>query len=198
MKLSLPKQLLPGGIAFLCCLVIFPFTAGWLPLVRFTDEEIAIEVYPDHLWMTGIYHYENPYPFPVTQGFSIPLPQDKNHPEPIHVSAALLPAESVALPVYFLLGAHRFSITFRAKERLTVRVKYYQYTPDQDAWYILTTTQPWGRPLRTGRYTLSFTNTHFTTSNYSLTQDNDGTYYFERENFMPQYNWRFSWDISAL
>ncbi len=188
-------RLLPGSLLLLG-LLLLPFSLGWLPIVRFTAEEIAIAVYPDHIQMNGTYHYENPFPFPVTQGFLIPLPQDSRHPEPVQIATTILSPVPSTLPVYFILGSHGFTASFAAKERLTIEVKYTQYTPDRDAWYILTTTQPWRRPLQKGLYTLSFHQTSFKTSNYPLIQEASGQYAFMREGFMPQEDWRFSWNIS--
>jgi hypothetical protein len=66
LKYSSRKDLLQAGLVLILCLLLLPFAGGWIPLVEFTDEEIAIQVYPDHLQMIGTYHYANPFPFPIT------------------------------------------------------------------------------------------------------------------------------------
>ncbi len=192
------KNIIQGSIVLFLCFLTLPLVMGWIPLVNFTEEEIEIQVYPDHIWMTGIYIYENPFPFPVTQGLSIPLPLDRKHPEPVQLSASIVSDDIIPLPLHYKLGKHRFAVTFHAKEKLKIQVRYYQHAPHNDAWYILTTTQAWNRPLLKGRYILSFNNnTTLNTSNFPLDMHPSGYYLFEREIFMPQRNWRFSWATIA-
>ena len=58
-------------------LVGIAIAVGVLPVVRFTWEQIDIYVGSDHVTVEGTYVYENPWPIPVAQGFSIPLPIDE-------------------------------------------------------------------------------------------------------------------------
>lgn len=180
---------------FMCvffCLLVLPFLAGVYPVVNFTEEEINITVYPGHVHVKGAYLYENPYPFPVTQGFSIPLPKDNDNPEPVMLSAAAAD-KSEPIPIRFVFGKHRFAYNFSAKEKATVIVKYSQYAPENNAYYILTTTQPWKKPLVRGVYTLTTRQVDLVDSNYVPETRAPGMYYFEKARFMPPADWQFSW-----
>ena len=181
-------------LSLLLCVLLFPFMAGFYPIVRFPEEQIDIEVYPDHIWVKGIYAYKNPFPFPVVQGFSIPFPVDSDHPVPVLVSAEQLSPEKRPIPLRYILGKHRFDLTFKAKEKINVRVKYRQHSPIKNARYILITTKPWQRPLKQGRYRLFPKGVRITSSNYMLVPGKTKTFCFEKENFMPEYDWEFSWE----
>ncbi len=83
-KLDFGSSILLYSSLLLCALVL-PFPAGFYPIVRFPEEQIDIDVYPDHVWVKGIYVYRNPFPFPVIQGLVTPLPVNSDHPEPFYV-----------------------------------------------------------------------------------------------------------------
>ncbi len=184
-------------IPFVFCVLLVLFLTGGYPLVKFLKEDIAIQVFSKHILLTGIFEYKNPFPFSIMQGFSIPLPIDKNYPEPVQIAVdRLYPDVVKPIPVYFLLGKHRFSITFRPGETLKIHVQYYQYTPQKTACYILTTTQSWKDPLIQGRYSLKLNDSvKLLLSNYPLEMQQPNIYAFEKTNFMPQEDWKFSWSI---
>jgi len=181
-------------LSLLLCALLLPFMAGFYPIVRFPEEQIDIEVYPDYVWVKGIYVYKNPFPFPVVQGFSIPFPVDSDHPVPVLVSAQQLHPEKRPIPLRYIFGMHRFDLTFKAKEKIRVLVTYRQQTPKKNARYILITTKPWKRPLKQGLYRLFPKGVRITSSNYMLMPDKTKTFCFEKENFMPEYDWEFSWE----
>ena len=175
---------------------LLPFLAGMLPIVRFTDEQIDIRVFADHVVMQGTYVYQNPFPFPVTQGLSIPLPIDSDHPTPVQISARQLSPQQKPLATRYLLGRHRFNVFFKANERIQIVVEYRQQAPDKNATYLLTTTQPWKHPLQKGLYRLVPQQVVITHSNYALEPEGDHHFRFERHNFMPQKDWQFSWKVN--
>lgn len=173
-----------------------PFLAGILPIVLFTDEQIDIKVYPDYVLMQGIYVYQNPFPFPVVQGLSVPLPVDEDHPTPIQLSARQLFPKQASLATRYLWGRHRFNLFFKANETVKILVAYRQQAPKRNAKYILTTTKPWKHPLRTGMYRLFPQEVIITRSNYALESSNHDIFGFERNNFMPHDDWHFSWKVN--
>lgn len=132
------------------CVLILPFLAGFYPIVRFPEEQIDIEVHPHHIRVKGIYIYRNPFPFPVIQGFSIPLPIDSSHPSPIMLSAEQLTPVKKRIPLRFIFGRHRFNLSFLPKDEIVIVVRYHQHSPNKNASYILTTTKSWKRPLEFG------------------------------------------------
>jgi hypothetical protein len=92
------QMLLWPYVCSLCFAFTFPFLSGLYPIVRFDEEQIDIHVHPDHVRVEGQYLYKNPSPFPVVQGFSIPLPIDQHKPMPVMVSMKVgSPSEKLLL-----------------------------------------------------------------------------------------------------
>jgi hypothetical protein len=173
-----------------------PFLAGILPIVRFTDEQIDIRVYPDHVLMQGTYVYQNPFPFPVVQGLSVPFPIDSDHPTPIQHTARQLVPKRETLTTRYILGRHRFNLFFKAYEEIHLAVEYRQQAPKRNAKYLLSTTKPWKHPLRKGIYRLFPHEVIITRSNYDLGARDHDHFSFQRTNFMPQDDWYFSWKVN--
>ena len=180
-------------ISILLLAAALPFLSGLYPAVNFTKERIDITVYGDHIKMRGIYVYENPFPFPIVQGYSIPLPVDPDNPEPVLLLVNLLSKGSRPIPISFILGEHRFSLTFKPLEKIKVQVQYQQEAPGENARYILTTTQPWKKPLTKGQYILHAENVEITSSNYAFEEEDSNMSCFTKYQFMPQYDWNFTW-----
>jgi hypothetical protein len=176
-------------------LVLLPFAAGFLPIVRFVRERIDIAVYPEEVRVEGLYVYRNPWPFPVVQGLSIPLPVDATHPMPTDLTATRLAPDAEAIPLRNILGQDSFELRFRAREEVQVVVRYRQLAPSRDARYLLLTTKPWRRPLEHAAYTLTPHGVALAGSNYGLQSDAYGILAFERTSFMPPDDWRFRWEV---
>ena len=191
-------------LKFLCWhyvfLVIFflalPFLAGIMPIVRFTEEQIDIRVYPDYVLMQGIYVYQNPFPFPVVQGLSVPFPVDEDHPTPVQLAARQLVPKQKNLETRYILGRHRFNLFFGAFEQIQILVEYRQQAPKKNAKYLLSTTTPWKHPLRKGMYRLFPQEVIITRSNYALEPGDHDNFRFQRKHFMPQDDWYFSWKLN--
>lgn len=189
------QMLLGPYICLLCFAVAFPFLSGLYPIVRFNEEQIDIHVHPDHVRVEAQYVYKNPLPFPVVQGFSIPLPVDQHHPRPVMVSAKVLSPKEKLLPVRYILEKYRFEMAFRANEEVCVKVHYRQQTRAHDAYYILTTTKPWRRPLIHGTYRLIQRGVQVRSSSYALQPHRSGALIFHKTNFMPEKDWHFTWEV---
>lgn len=175
-------------------LLVLPFITGLLPTVRFTHEEIDIEVHKTHVRMIGTYHYQNPFPFPVTQGLSIPLPISEDEPSPINIQVRILKPDGDIIPTHFIMGLHRFNLRFSSHETIDILVQYEQHTPNNKARYILTTTQPWRRPLNSGRYRLFANAVTIKESNYPVAPLSENTVGFTKTDFMPPFDWQFIWE----
>ena len=192
----------PGASKTLICgslllwVLALPFAAGIYPVVSFTEEQIDVVVYPDHVEVSGRYVYRNRFPFAVVQGLSIPLPVDEDQPLPIFVAAWHGTGEE-PIPLRYVLGRHRFELRFAAGEEIHLRVDYRQQAPSGTARYILTTTRPWRRPLRRGVYRAFAKGVTLTSSSYPLEADSDGASSFVREDFMPSRDWRLSWEVDS-
>ena len=149
------SYLLGPVLGLAACLGALPFVAGLLPIVHFVRERIDIAVYPEEVRVEGLYVYRNPWPFPVLQGLSIPLPVDAAHPMPTELTAARLAPDAGTVSLRSILGHDSFELRFHAHEEVHVIVRYRQYAPTKDARYLLTTTRPWRRPLEHAVYTLT-------------------------------------------
>lgn len=177
--------------------LVLPFLIGLRPIAHFTEEQIDIHVFQDHVRVNGYYIYENPFPFPVVQGFLLPLPVDDSHPEPVLISAKKLSPSEKPIPIRSLFGRYVFNLTLAAGERSKVMVQYYQHSPEKNARYILTTTESWRRPLARGLYRLLPQGVKIISSNYSLDSSGSGLLRFQRQEFMPQRDWLFSWEVGG-
>ncbi len=169
--------------------------SGLVPAARFTRERIDITVRPSAVEVCGLYVYENPWPFPVTQGLAYPFPVDDSHPAPVSIQVTEAdPADGSDLrvvPTFRLGGTPRYSIRIRPGGVAHVRVRYVQPAYVPSATYLLTTTQPWGRPLEHGEYVLNPMGVRILESSYPL--DGPEPHSFVRRDFMPDKDWRFSW-----
>jgi hypothetical protein len=182
-----------GFFTLFLCAITLPFLSGLYPVVRFTEEYIDITVYPDHVRVRGVYVYENPLPFPVIQGMSIPVPIDQNNPAPILLCADELTPDYRPVPVRHLLGAYRCEIAVPAHGTVTMSVEYRQNAPYGKARYLLTTTRPWRRPIKRGAFRLIPRGVEIINSNYGLVPAEEGALFFQREDFIPIQDWEFSW-----
>ncbi len=181
-------------VEILCWLLPLPFLLGFYPIVRFPREQIDVHVYPDHVVVEAWYVYRNPFPFPVVQGYVLPLPAGPQLPTPTDVWAKRLDAED-EISLRLFRGTHRFALAFRARETVTVYAVYRQETPAHSAWYILTTTQGWHRPLDHGLYRLFPHGVWLTSSNYPLQADGPDRLVFQRTDFWPTEEWHFAWEV---
>src|SRR5882762_8466 len=174
-------------------LLVFSYLLAWSPMVRFEREQITISVHPDHIIVDGVYFYKNPFPFPIVQGLSIPFPTDDTHPSPVDLQVEELSPRAHMLNLRYLWGRPRFNLALQQNETVCLHVHYYQQAPTSDARYILTTTQPWLRPLQVGEYVLIPRGIRLLDSNYPLVHTVGGTAQFQKQQFMPRQDWVFSW-----
>ena len=188
------RYLIGPALGLLALLLLLPFLAGLLPIVRFVRERIDIVVYPEEVRVEGFYVYRNSWPFPVVQAFSIPLPVDAGHPMPTELTTTRLVPDAGPVPLRNLLGREAFELSFRAHEEIQIIIRYRQYAPTRDARYLLATTRPWRRPLDHAVYTLTLHDVRLAWSNYALRSDTQGILGFERTGFMPQEDWQFQWE----
>ena len=89
-------------------------------------------------------------------------------------------------------GNTGFEAFFSAYEQAEIRVSYRQKAGGMNATYILKTTQPWGKPLESGVYTLYPHGTMIVSSNYPLDLPGKAPG-FHKTGFMPDKDWQFTW-----
>ncbi|MBN1881612.1 MAG: hypothetical protein JW885_05510 [Deltaproteobacteria bacterium] len=171
------------------------FLSGVLPVVRFTEEQIDITVYPDRVHVRGTYVYDNFLPFPVIQGLTVPLPIDQDNPSPVLIRVAALKPAHEPFPVRYLLGAYRCEVTVPPRDSVTIMVEYIQYAPNKNACYLLTTTRLWRRAIERGEFRLMPEGVEIIHSTYPLIHADTHVLFFQKEDFMPTEDWDFSWKV---
>ncbi|MEK6742605.1 MAG: hypothetical protein AABZ15_03295 [Nitrospirota bacterium] len=192
MRLKRPVLFSFPAVSLLFIAAVLPFASGVLPTVQFTSERIDVHIYPDEIVVDGYYLYKNPFPFPVAQGFTIPFPIDKDHPEPVDVHVERRTPGKEDIRLRHLFGSTGFDVSFAAHEEAEIRVTYRQKAGGMSATYILKTTQPWGRPLERGVYTLYPHGAIIVSSNYPLDLPGKAPG-FHKTGFMPDKDWQFTW-----
>jgi hypothetical protein len=186
------------GVAALSFVVILyvmasVFLFGLVPAVRFTREEIVIDVYPDRIAVRGSFTYENPFPVPIAQGLFFPVPVDERHFRPSSFTVTMESPVRREIPVHGRGERSRFDLYLGAGDEADILIRYDQRVERGSATYVLTTTRMWRRPLDAGVYRLKPRGVRITGSNYPLLPDPGGGLYFERKGFMPPEDWSFSW-----
>lgn len=181
------------GWNYLACGLGMVLVLEFYPVLRFSEEQIDIHIYPDHVTVDGYYLLENPVPVPSRQELYYPLPHDPGVPEGSVRLIQQLSPERKELPRRMVAGQHRMTVSLSPNGQSLVRTVYDQPAPQRRARYILETTQDWGRPLRYGLYRMFTHGVTLEHSNYPVKPYPGGFLGFEKENFMPQEDWTFSW-----
>ncbi len=170
-------------------------SAGVIPAAQFQRERIEITVREDSLEVNGLYVYSNPFPVPVPQGLKVPFVERAGQLAPATVSVVEVDPRTgndrAALQVLWVNGLPHFTARLPARGVTWVRVRFRQQASTQTATYLLTTTQPWRRPLDAGEYILHAEGVSITSSNYPF--DRPDCQCFARRQFMPRLDWSFTW-----
>jgi len=172
--------------------VLLLFALGIVPLVRFPEEAIYLTAHAQSIEVRGIYIYKNPWPFPVRQGFGLPLPVDSSHPVPFPVELTLM-STNEPLPISSLCDRLGFELSFGPGETKPVELYYRQEATRQSARYILTTTRPWLQTLSRGAYRLRCEGVEPVSSTYSMKKCGLKEWGWSRANFLPDYDWEITW-----
>ncbi|MBX3465606.1 MAG: hypothetical protein KF878_01755 [Planctomycetes bacterium] len=182
---------LPRALAVTAALAALPWALGAAPLVRFTRERIELHARPGALTVDGRYVYENPWPLPLVQGLDVPFAQGDGQAAPATVAAFVVDAggAETPLPVRWVLGRPRVSVTVPARGAVELRVRFEQVCAAGRGTYLLTTTRPWGRPLVEAEYLVRTDRVRLVRSSLPL-DAGDRTV---RRDFLPEDDWRLEW-----
>jgi hypothetical protein len=147
-----PRAILLAGL--LLALAAAPARSA----LRFDAEVIRLEIRGDTLRVDGTYHFVDPEHRPSTALF-YPYPEDSLLGAAWTESLAWHPADDApwqALPIRERpeRSGVGWLIRHDGAERFTVRTVYCQRLRTRYARYIVTTTNAWGRPLRSARFEL--------------------------------------------
>lgn len=179
---------------FLLSFAPIPFLVGLIPLACYDKQDLHIRVCDKQIFVSGQYEYHNPFPFPISQGFSFVLDPKQGSPEDLTIS--VLAPEQRNVPVNGIAGYRCYTITFMPFQKKAVQVSYHQRCPSNEAIFPITASRTWGRPLPTGSYALQEIGTKILYSNYNAERQGR-ILMFERKNFKPSEDWKFSWNSSG-
>ena len=185
----------PLGVVLvvLICIIVLPMIANLLPIIRFAEESIDVQVFPDEIRVRGLYAFKNPFPFSLSQTFSYTPAEDVDLPEALDIKARKISPEVEPLPFTDTLGSRRFQLRFAAKETVTIEIEYRQKTPKHYARYIPITLSHRNRPLQFGSYALIPQGVEIVSSSYPLRENGSGVQFYESHRFIHTSQWRFSW-----
>lgn len=169
---------------------------SWHPIVRFDSEVISVTVDPERITVDGVYRLYNPLPFPMPQRFFYPTPVGGGLEPADELLIKRLPVRSEDLGNILepqVLGNRKYYLVHvPGRTTLEVRVYYSQRHNGNSGRYILTTTSGWGRPLQQANFELTLKSLDLGYSNYELTANRSGTWFFKRTDFMPEEDWVFT------
>jgi len=166
--LKVPFALLLSFILCILLLLFPPLQSGSAvkpsiepePLGRGVDflyEKIILEIEPPELTVTGLYCFQNRFPFEVTLPMLYPFPVDEHQGFPHEISAKSITADGEQ-PLEFgwrrRHNAIRLDLSAGGESSAEMLVTYSQKLKGKQARYILTTTKAWGKPLKSADYEL--------------------------------------------
>ncbi len=182
-------------LVILIGIVVLPLFANLLPIIRFAEESIDVQVFPNEIQVRGLYAFKNPFPFSLSQTFSYTPAEDVDLPEALDIKARKISPEVEPLPFIDNLGSRRFKLRFAAKETVTIEIEYRQKTPKNYARYIPITLSHRNRPLQFGSYALIPKGVEIVSSSFPLREIGSGIRFYERHRFIHTSQWRFSWRV---
>ncbi|MFW5811204.1 MAG: hypothetical protein ACOCWY_06355 [Thermodesulfobacteriota bacterium] len=182
-------------LVILVIILLLPMIANLLPVIRFSEESIDVQVFPDEIRVRGLYSFKNPFPFSLSQTFSYTPAEDVDLPEALEVKARKISPKIEPLPFTNTMGSRRFKLRFAAKETVTIEIEYRQKTPKHYARYIPITLKHRNRPLQFGSYALIPRGVEIVSSSYPLRENGSGVQFYEGHRFIHSSQWRFSWRV---
>lgn len=170
--------------------------------VDFVYERVILEIEPPELTVTGLYRFQNRFPFEVTLPMLYPFPVDESQDFPHQISAVRITNEGeerLDVTSRRPANAVRLDLAMGRKSSGEMKVAYSQILRAQEARYILTTTKAWGKPLRSADYEIIVPeNLRIISVSFPFdgveTSAGKRHYYSHKEDFMPQTDLIVRWD----
>lgn len=193
-------------MALVCFLVLLAFYSGTnvFSPIRFDREKIDVYASDGQIRVSGLYHYRNRLPLPVTFSLGLPFSVDATHAVPSAYSVTEVGSDGSTLREILTRQYHGsvvFRLFFLPSHEKWIRVDYLQNVAVSNGRYILVTTRPWNKPLADGKYVLHLNSAaELLASNYFLEKSPDcgeSRYSFTRTSFFPEEDWTFSWKSLA-
>jgi hypothetical protein len=166
--------------------------------IRFWKETIAMEIpSPDTLVVKGTYLFtsKNGSPGQYTLYYPFPLDSFMDYPSSISVTSK---DGKKQIPFLREKEGVDFTVQIPKTGACTTMVVYKQHVRQYKGKYILLTTHAWGEPLHDSHYSVMIspllTLTYLSYVSDSIKSGDRGlTYYFYRDNFLPDRDIEVSW-----
>lgn len=167
-------SLLFGGLFYI-------FTTLNRKQVKFTSEQITIDVYDTAAQTSGTYYFKNESLFSTEIQIEYPLTNEEFEIIDAKFNGETIPYEKQDSNVIF-------SLTFPAREESMLEVQYGENIEDEYE-YILTSTQKWERELDRSEFTVNlYNNAEISASSYELEKTAETQYSLTKTNFIPESN----------
>lgn len=174
------------------------------PALDFASERIQITLGRGFFHVEGHYFYHNRARVSRTQNLSVPLPVQTGSSALVEPLVRLVDDQgrSRALEVTNFLGRDYFRLYAGPGETCHVVVSFSHAAPENRGLYLLTTTAPWGKPLKRGEYIIrtvadsradDAAKMRLLDSSLPLQARGPGLWSTELLDFMPDRDWTFSW-----
>lgn len=165
--------------------------------IQFVSEKIVIRVAGDSCQVEGIYVFANSAPEQAVTTLLYPFAISDGLPPPSTIGVW---EETSGNPIPYreASGALQFSISVATGQTRTVRVQYWQRTPEATMTYLLHTTRHWNAPLEQAFFTIEVPDAYrLHSSTYALGEARRkgeiSFYRFERRQFLPSHDLTIRW-----
>ena len=175
--------------------LLLAFPSFWMThSLRFVEETVIFNVYPDRLDVSGDYLFENASRLPAIQLIRYPFPVDDTHPCPDAIRAAWEDAADRRLIAPVVANSAFLYVLMPPHSKRTLHIDYTQHCGGNMAEYILTTTRTWGEPLRKARFQLLPHDIGSIMCNYPELTNVGSSGMVEYHSFFPGVNLCLSWE----
>jgi hypothetical protein len=181
----------------LSILFLFLFLAAGVrsQKIEFFSEDLTFRLQQETFEVDGLYFFRNTSDAVIHQNMIYPFPDVEKYGEISFISINREGDTNTMLRNQTERGA-LFMVILQPREEAAYRIIYRQQLKSNEAKYIILTTQKWGKPFETADYKLEFPDSIQLTNisiepDSTFQKDNQHTYLWHRENFMPTVDFEF-------
>ena len=157
--------------------------------IRFFEEHIDFSIDPNYFCVNGIYSFQNRGNQGINQQIIFPVAGEATGIDSIRITNLYSGRK-----IDFSRKGHfiRFAVYLPVNDTVDVNIFYRQKTAAKNK-YIITSTQSWGKPLKTAIYTLE-TDSDLKIKSFSYSPDSmkefkdKKIYLWEKHDFMPEHD----------
>jgi len=164
--------------------------------IRFLNEEIKMSIDSGRVAVTGTYYFKNITNQNKTAKIFYPFPIDDFHYYPDFILVSGFDYTENDSGISFIMK-------FKPMAMESLAIFYEQRLNNNQARYILKTTQQWQNPLQEARFIINlpenFTAIHLSyPSDSTINKDNRIYYYINKKNFMPKEDLIVTWQYEPV